>query len=136
MILPAGQIGKAGLTVSRGSLAALGALVAAALTPSSALGPAAIKDLRSLGRDASSTARSITEVPATNPRARPLPVSNIISRIARVSSFLFHKPIGRQAPPPLDGPRRAHPPAGSALRAPPEPLAPPSHARGSIAIPP
>src|SRR6516164_6040483 len=89
MILPAGQMGSAALTLSRPSLAAADALAAAALTAWSALGPEAIKDLRSLASDASTAARSITDLPSTNPRAAPWPFSNIISRIARVSSSSF-----------------------------------------------
>src|SRR5262249_33505318 len=102
MILPAGQMGSAALTLSRSSFAAAEALVAAALTALSALGPAAISDLRSLGSDASTAARSITDLPSTSPRPAPWPFWNIISRIARVSSSCVPaRPVFRPASAPI-----------------------------------
>src|SRR5437667_5643815 len=84
MILPDGPMGRAGLTLSRASLADAGALAAAALTAARAPGPARIRLLRSLGSDVSAAERSITDLPSTSPKAAPLPFSNIISFMVRL----------------------------------------------------
>src|SRR5262245_37134548 len=80
-------IGRADFTVPSICFAEAGAFPAAALTFASALGPAAIRPARSLGREGSAVQRSITVSPSTRPRAGPLPFSNIISFIAVLPSF-------------------------------------------------
>src|SRR5436190_15376952 len=85
MILPEGLIGSAGFTASSASLAEACAVDAAVFTAAIALEGAAIRLFRSFGSDASATERSITDLPSTSPSAVPLPFSNIISFMGRVS---------------------------------------------------